>query len=1167
VDTSHAAIRIVAAMEGPDYCVVCQAGHRMAASCFQCKVCGQRGHLAKDCSGDILEMDDSEENPDSEVVVLEETTSVQATPVKTASVQAASVQAASVQAASVQAASVQAASVEAASVEAASVEAASVMDQEHKKAPKTSKNITSTTWNKLASEGVYKTVFCHCESLRSSFSPILHLTQLAAVVDQGETFFRAMVPPGLEDYLDHCKIGGDLLTHLNMAREDQGTFLFRSPVLVKRTERVECVTESEAMEHFLAFLEATGGNTILVCVDEDTAGVLMEKLKKVDKGRFRGVVVGYSWWRRVLKHIKFPKYKTVELEDYSATNLPPTSTKTKMTSKHVAQMLKDAARKVAGVQAGPCGRQWHAGSPVGGQFLSLVSVSSKLKALTTPRPVNTGPETLELINSLRPDLPATLTVERLEQVELESDHEGGEYMEVEMKPQPVEPNYETVEISDSDSDSVTELDKEDPGPCWMLDKREGYSRIICPVCLRPLSITSPAVMERHLSLHRDSDLSVTMRWQCGVCKPTQMFIDAINIGQHMEVVHNAKVLVSVEPVWRDIGLPTASCLLTKPPATTSASQVKGWRMGKVPKNWCSSVICPECGEDVLAKDVQRHMERHIGISKELPCLMCQDDPLKTLATLKMVSTSDIGKHMVDFHIKWQPKGEWNEILSAPRNEPLSRYWRCMQRGNNFSVICPGGLVGCVSWVKLETLPNHLWINHGASLHKLLAGRGCAECNITVPLASLPLHLDCMSQKPPAELPNPANSPANLQKPANAPSTPKPGGESPTQYWTCKPSGTKFLIECPAKGCISWVGTKKLSVHLKKVHGKSGEQSLAGRGCYRCDKIVPVASLPLHVRCMNQRPPAKLPKPAQSQAKQQDTSNSFKIISLPPTLPPPAMQGEEIQMQAALLSECKASTSTGAPAPSPGSSRGPGSRQAGESSEESPRKRLKTGEDSVTELDKVESGPCWRLDKQKGWTEGRQFFCRITCPVCSKWVSMTCPSDMECHMLVHSTRRRTVNKSWQCGVCKHGSVEALIDASNVGFHMIAFHDANLKVLVHVDNTISLEPLRRDAGLSMDTMEDNVAYYLEHMNGQARLPAPVPSLPSRSTATNFTANPVLGRQGLESRISSSSTCSTSTKLPPAPVPTPTDLRRHQASPWTPWTPWTPGSRQERQARKGQ
>ena len=68
----------------------------------------------------------------------------------------------------------------------------------------------------------------------------------------------------LEDYLDHYKLSGDILTTLNMVREGQGTFLLRSPVLVKRSKRVECVQESEAMEQFLSFLEAAGGNIILV---------------------------------------------------------------------------------------------------------------------------------------------------------------------------------------------------------------------------------------------------------------------------------------------------------------------------------------------------------------------------------------------------------------------------------------------------------------------------------------------------------------------------------------------------------------------------------------------------------------------------------------------------------------------------------------------------------------------------------------------------------------------------------------------------------------------------------------------------------------------------------------------------------------------------------------
>ena len=145
---------------------ILQAGHRMAASCFQCRGCGQRGHLAKDCPGDI--QDESEQHPDSE-----ETTSV-----KAASVQAVSVEVASDEV-----------------INSRTKTNVQVMDQEHKTAPKPSKTTSSVAWNKLASEGAYKTVFCHCESLRSSLSPLLHLTQLAAV-DQGDTFFRAIVPPG-----------------------------------------------------------------------------------------------------------------------------------------------------------------------------------------------------------------------------------------------------------------------------------------------------------------------------------------------------------------------------------------------------------------------------------------------------------------------------------------------------------------------------------------------------------------------------------------------------------------------------------------------------------------------------------------------------------------------------------------------------------------------------------------------------------------------------------------------------------------------------------------------------------------------------------------------------------------------------------------------------------
>ena len=73
----------------------------------------------------------------------------------------------------------------------------------------------------------YSQVFCHLETIASSFSPSLHLTQLAATTAEGH-LFRPILPPNLTKYLDTYKLGGDLLLNLNMTREDDGdTFLFR----------------------------------------------------------------------------------------------------------------------------------------------------------------------------------------------------------------------------------------------------------------------------------------------------------------------------------------------------------------------------------------------------------------------------------------------------------------------------------------------------------------------------------------------------------------------------------------------------------------------------------------------------------------------------------------------------------------------------------------------------------------------------------------------------------------------------------------------------------------------------------------------------------------------------------------------------------------------------
>ena len=65
---------------------------------------------------------------------------------------------------------------------------------------------------------------------------------------------------------------------------------------------MECVSEEAAISAFFAFLKFVGPNVVLVGLDEDTVGVLIQKLKTKDKPEFWSLVAGYTWWKRILKH-------------------------------------------------------------------------------------------------------------------------------------------------------------------------------------------------------------------------------------------------------------------------------------------------------------------------------------------------------------------------------------------------------------------------------------------------------------------------------------------------------------------------------------------------------------------------------------------------------------------------------------------------------------------------------------------------------------------------------------------------------------------------------------------------------------------------------------------------------------------------------------------------
>ena len=74
---------------------------------------------------------------------------------------------------------------------------------------------------------------------------------------------------------------------------------------------MECVTEEAAISAFFVFLDSVGPNVVLFGLDEDTVGVLVHKLKAKDKKKFRSLVAGYTWWKRILKHTNSKhKYET-----------------------------------------------------------------------------------------------------------------------------------------------------------------------------------------------------------------------------------------------------------------------------------------------------------------------------------------------------------------------------------------------------------------------------------------------------------------------------------------------------------------------------------------------------------------------------------------------------------------------------------------------------------------------------------------------------------------------------------------------------------------------------------------------------------------------------------------------------------------------------------------
>ena len=54
-------------MEESNYCILCQEQHTTTAQCMECKSCGIKGHVRKDCSRGLKRKQESQEQTSSQV--------------------------------------------------------------------------------------------------------------------------------------------------------------------------------------------------------------------------------------------------------------------------------------------------------------------------------------------------------------------------------------------------------------------------------------------------------------------------------------------------------------------------------------------------------------------------------------------------------------------------------------------------------------------------------------------------------------------------------------------------------------------------------------------------------------------------------------------------------------------------------------------------------------------------------------------------------------------------------------------------------------------------------------------------------------------------------------------------------------------------------------------
>ena len=140
----------------------------------------------------------------------------------------------------------------------------------------------------------------------------------------GKPFFDAIKPVGCNKLLDHYKVHGNLLHAFYMTREDdKKTYVFRRQFDVT-ARKVVCRSVYNVLEDFLDFLNKP---CVMVGTEEQTVTILINKMKRLLPAEFGKVeknFKGYSYWRRMLQHLKMEEVEVGEYyQNIPQKNLPP----------------------------------------------------------------------------------------------------------------------------------------------------------------------------------------------------------------------------------------------------------------------------------------------------------------------------------------------------------------------------------------------------------------------------------------------------------------------------------------------------------------------------------------------------------------------------------------------------------------------------------------------------------------------------------------------------------------------------------------------------------------------------------------------------------------------------------------------------------------------------